>query len=441
MRIAWISELKPYEVALPNETEFRTDASRFTLHFGTWKREVNVKFVKELQPDTIGLPEQWRQIGLFPDSIPYEVYRDAEGLHMGPIIALLVGKQKELTPELLARYKDYGMEYSKLRGLIYICSVNGIRPKNKTIDGYYYAPQADGKIQWRKGTFPYPDACYRRIWVSKNKLYDDLLIQTKRKVFNSFFFNKWELWEALKTDSLIRNHLPQTKLLTRMQDIKDMLDLYESIYLKPVRSSLGRGIKKMTRLSTGYQVINRNNSKILVKNRNSAQKYLQRLKKEGPYLIQQPIPFNYQNKQVDFRVIMQKDGSEQWTCSGVIARFGINGRFYTNDVSSICPGEEALRTVYGLNDEEVSQKKDEIEAICARSCQVMEQKYGLFGDVGFDVIMDMNKKVWLLEINNCHNHTIPSYLGENQGMYRTVITRPLEYAKSLAGFTPDKLYL
>ena len=43
--------------------------------------------------------------------------------------------------------------------------------------------------------------------------------------------------------------------------------------------------------------------------------------------------------------------------------------------------------------------------ICKEACNVYDQ-YGNFGDVSFDVVVDENLNVWILEINSNHAKTI-----------------------------------
>ncbi|WP_158289650.1 YheC/YheD family protein [Paenibacillus flagellatus] len=391
-----------------------------------------------LPQGTIGLSAQLKKDVTIPDSLPYEMYADGTNLHLGPVIALLVAEQG-LTPKTLHEYRGYLADYEAIKGLIYLCSLNGINPGQKTIEGYCYNPKAGGEgAPWRKGIFPYPDVVYRRIRVSRSKRYDDLLAHTGGKIFNAYYLNKWELWDSIRSHPPIGGHLPHTRLLDHPRSLKEMLASYGSVYLKPATGSMGKGIVKLDKSSDGYLFWNRHKAKTFASSENKAWAWIRRIRKGKKYLIQQSVAMTYQNKHVDFRVILQKNGGGQWICSGIIARYGLDGRFYTNDISSISPGRDALRTVFRLTEEEVIRKEAEMISICTTACQFIEQKYGPFGDVGLDVSVDENLKVWLLEINSCHQHTIPYYLNDLD-MYRKVITLPLEYAKSWAGFTEENI--
>lgn len=435
MYIQWIPELKPNQVRLPRHAAI---PSPTLLHFGQWRRRVHVKISDQLPQETIGLPVHLKRKVTIPETLPFEMYTDGTNLHLGPVIALLVGEQG-LTPKTLNEYRRYFSDYQVIKGLIYVCALNGINPGSKTIEGYYYNPQTTGdEDPWTKGIFPYPNVVYRRIRVSKSKLYDDLHLHTGGKIFNAYFLNKWELWDSIRSSPLICSHLPDTRLLDNPTSLKKMLASYGSVYLKPATGSMGKGIVKLDKSPGGYFFLNRHKVGTLASNDNKAWAFVRRMRKGRKYLIQQSVAMTYQNKNVDFRVIMQKNGSQQWICPGIIARYGQDGRFYTNDISSISSGTDALRTVFGLNEEEAMLKESEIILICTTACQLIEQKYGPFGDLGLDVTVDPNLKVWLLEINSRHQHKIPFYLNDHQ-MYSKVVTLPLEYAKSWAGFTKENI--
>lgn len=388
-----------------------------------------------LPQNSIGLPVQMNNDFTIPDTVPYEMVIDGTNLHLGPVIALLIAK-RGLTPRLMERYRGYLANYQEIKGLIYLCSLDGINPRNKTISGVYFNPNADWDASpWVQGIFPYPHVTWRRIGVSKNRLYDDLIIHTNRRIFNPYFLNKWEFWESLRANPLISNHLPHTKLLDRPQTLHQMVALYGSVYLKPTKGAKAQGIAKLAKTSNGWLYMNKNKRKTSISSLNKAWLFLRNLHKGKRYLIQQSVAMTYQNKNIDFRVVMQKNGNQEWACSGIIARYGKEGRFYTNDVSSIGLGRDALRTVYGLNEEEAARKEEDMIQICTLTCQILDSMFGSFGDVGIDATVDPNLKVWLLEINSLHQHSLASYLQDDRQMYGKVLTQPLAYAKAWSGFS------
>jgi hypothetical protein len=132
---------------------------------------------------------------------------------------------------------------------------------------------------------------------------------------------------------------------------------------------------------------------------------------------------------------MQKDHSGKWQCTGILGKFGAKRLVTSNFVENgfLRRGRETLQDVFLLDKESALQKENEIITICKEACYVYD-KYGNFGDVGFDVVVDENLNIWILEINSNHAKNYPLYIKNNRKMYRDVYTKPLTYAKFLAGF-------
>jgi len=241
------------------------------------------------------------------------------------------------------------------------------------------------------------------------------------------------MWTVLSKAGF--THTPHTVRLNSNDNIKEMLDLYQAVYLKPATGRFGKGIQKIEKTPDGYLFKEKIGIGKCCKGLAAVFQLVERYKKNKKYIIQQAIPNNYQSKPVDFRVILQKDGNLKWVCSGIIAKIGVRGRIYTNSISSIELGREVLQEIFGLSLEQTLKKEKEMIRICTKACLIIERTYGYFGDVGIDVVVDENLKVWVLEINKSHQHDITRYLqNDDPDMYNRVVSRPLEYAKALAGF-------
>ncbi|MCD8503412.1 MAG: YheC/YheD family protein [Bacillaceae bacterium] len=98
------------------------------------------------------------------------------------------------------------------------------------------------------------------------------------------------------------------------------------------------------------------------------------------------------------------------------------------------PGVEAIKKVFDLQERDAFKKEQEMIQACTVICEQLSNCCGNYGDVGVDVILDENQKVWVLEVNKLHDHKFPLYALEDEQMYYKVITTPFEYASYLAGF-------
>lgn len=92
-----------------------------------------------------------------------------------------------------------------------------------------------------------------------------------------------------------------------------------------------------------------------------------------------------------------------------------------------------------MNEDQVQKKLDELTLLSHLICRTFDQ-YGLYGDVGIDLMVDQKGKVWVLEVNTLDTyHRFPLRVREID-LYKKVIKTPLAYARFLAGFTKDKKY-
>ncbi|WP_176762120.1 YheC/YheD family endospore coat-associated protein [Natronincola ferrireducens] len=406
------------------------------LHLGCWKKEVTVEYIENFPSDTIGLSEKLTKNFILPTDLAYKVRFEGRNIYIGPIIGLLiVSKHRILTLEFLDKYKPYLTYYNDINGLVFIASSEGINRENQTMKGYYYKP--NGNVNWVEGTFPYPDSLYRRIGISGAK-YDDLIKHMGDKIFNTYFFNKWELWECLYPYKQTRQHLPYTEVLTDVGVLDKVLSSYGTVYLKRISGQKSRGIYKVHKSEKGYHFIDRGKKEKILCNLEEVNKFIKKIKKQnGSYLIQQAIKIkNFENRSFDLRVVLQKDESKGWGLTSMIARFGGSGGVASNiglDGFAML-GKDAIKKVFDMNEKEVFLKQQEIINICKTACETLDQSIGHYGDLGIDVVIDENQKIWILEINKLHYHPYPIYALKDRQMYYDIASKPLKYANALAGF-------
>ena len=399
---------------------------RCTLHFGKWKRKVTVRLSSALPMETIDLSSKLiKAIPIY--DLPFEIKIVDQSIYIGPVIALMVTNRQKITQKILDKYHHYLQNYMGIKGLVYICSTRGINTKKKTIEGYYYTPNVkDSKQCWKKGIFPYPNSLYRRTRIP-HSLFQDLLSIIGGKIFNTPFLNKLQMWELLSTDSQLKKYLPETFQLKADKSLKLLLNKYPSLYLKPINGSFGRGIYKLekTENGNGYRLINKFGEELLTDS----------MTKQKGNIVQRDVSFQHKGRNVDFRVIMQKNRKKQWKCNAFIARYGGYKRIYTNDTASLQLGKATLIKAYKYSEEKAKAIELEIIKVCKNACKVLDSSGRHYGDLGIDIIINKNHNIWIIEINNfAQIHEIASLVNNAPELYKEVVTAPLEYAKSLAGF-------
>lgn len=396
---------------------------------------MRVLFSERLSVRTIGLSTHLFPGLTFPDHLPYECQLQNTTLLLGPVIGMIVGRQG-ISDDTFEEFESYLAKYETIKGLIYLCAESGIHTARKTIEGYYYDPhETEDNKRWKQGVFPYPGAIYRRVLL-KDSIYYDLARELRGRIFNSYLFNKFEMWNVLSREPSILPHLPDTAILKGSESLNHMLTKHKSVYLKPIYGGYGLGILKVDKNEEGFRFYNSLEVDKHTKSLVDLEDDLQQLVK-GYYLVQQAVPLTYEDRQVDFRVILQKDKSKTWKSSGMVARFGRIERIYTNEVSGVAMGVEALQEIFSITEQEAIGIEHGITYLCIKASRLLEKQYaayGEYGDLGIDVIVDQHQHIWLLEVNKFHEHDIGLYIDSDPELYERMVTTPLEYAKALAGF-------
>jgi hypothetical protein len=371
---------------------------------------------------------------LIPGNLSYQIRFEENTIKLGPVIGLLMASDKErLTRGRLKKLLDYSTRYSEINGLIIALSADEIDFDKKLVKGYYYNPDNKGKqLPWEEGVFPLPDAVYQRVDISED-IRLNLKKATNNSLFNSKYFNKWEFWRMISMAGLQEGYLPETRLLTSLKDIDHLLLHHEEAYIKPINGTLSRGIYKVKNIGDIYEFQDKEGNAVSVNSKEEAQKHISKITGGHRYLVQQAIkPIKVEGRHLDFRVIMQKDHTMEWSCTGIVAFIGRRGDICTN-WGTVSTFENILSRYFKFNQQQISGKRQEVIARCRRICETLDQRGENFGDLGFDVIIDSNLKPWILEANKRHYHTVPLWINDYKTFYE-VKANPIRYAAALGGF-------
>ncbi|WP_216830688.1 YheC/YheD family endospore coat-associated protein [Alkalihalobacterium elongatum] len=433
MYISWVPTKEVDVMYLPEQlkNEIKFSNSKITFHFGSWNKEVSIEYKEDLPSNTIGLSHNLQLDVFIPDDLFYDVITTENSISIGPVILYLVSKNLYKRLDLL--FKRIKNNVS-LNGLIIVSTVSRIDTHNRKIKGYYFKPKTESKLAtWKSGIFQYPGAIFKRVSVPIS-INEHLIQMTKGGVFNSRFFNKWDIWEWLSPNTLIRNHLPDTQEFNTIDQINSMLEIYSSVYLKPIKGSQGKGIIQVKRYENVFQVIDDKNRVSTITDLKQHSLIKKVLKSKKRYMIQQGVPIEHHSRNVDFRMYVQKDATKKWKCSGLIARFGKPGSITTNlhHLDYLLQGKQAFEKIFGLNGEEAKLLEKKVVTICIKACELLDE-HGCYGDIAIDFIIDKEQHVWILEMNKRYGYKSFSIM-EDQPLYGEIIQNPFLYASALAGF-------
>ncbi|WP_066320415.1 YheC/YheD family protein [Bacillus sp. FJAT-29814] len=436
IKITHMTEPDTIEFTMKFAEVYDINSKKLIIRIGAWVREMVVNINDELPEDTIGLPKELKEYFTVPEELSYEMVIKNRTLTIGPVIAFVAYRGKRtLSPKSLELYKHRFTNYKKVNGLVFICAASGINPSTKTIEGYYYNPNGkDANTRWMYGVFPYPNAVYKRKPIDGYR-YNDLVSTIGDRIINSFFFLKADITQMTQRDKNFQKYFPYSEMLDTEEQLSRLIEQYQFVYIKPSNGRQGIGIYKVTRdLSGNYQFMDRRKKVFSLAKGGQLNHFLNKCKRKK-YIIQQGIDSEVNNQQVDFRVYAQKNKMGQWVCQGMIGRLAKKGSVVTNlaFTEKLLPGLEAIKTIFQADNKNAKKIQDEIYKQCIGVCEELDKKFGKYGDVAIDVIVDASQRVWILEINKDFGYQSLVKL-KNRKLLRTLRTTPFEYAKTLAGF-------
>jgi hypothetical protein len=406
-----------------------------TLSAGESRQRIEVVLDPELNKDELRISSDIIEELSVPTDIRYQIILERKTINIGPIIGLLMATGKEsMTRVRLRKLLHYSVVYPTIQGLLLAFSAEDIDFENRLVKGYYYDPALRGKtMPWKEGVFPIPDSIFQRTNLSE-EVRVRLKKETRNRLFNSNYFNKWEFWNMVSGAKPYLSCLPETRLYKSMEDIDFMLSRHDTVYIKPINGTLSRGLYRITRTDDGYGFQGNQGSEVIELNsKEEAESYIANIVGKRSYIVQQAIsPLKVRDRHLDFRVIMQKDHSMVWSCTGIVGFIGNVGDICTNwGFTSTFEG--ILKKYFDLSQKEIFKKKQEIIAVCKKVCEMLDQRDENYGDLGFDVMIDKDLKIWILEANKRHYHTVPLWINDMQ-MYYEIKSKPIRYAAALTGF-------
>lgn len=426
MNIKWIlTDIKNQIYLSQDIANDFSSKKKIEIQFGQWRHKVSVEMNTDLPLNTIAISKDIAKRFNIPIELPFEIAIDNNTIKIGPVIGIMISFKRFFNREHIGRTIDY----KKLKGLLFICELEDVDLEEKTINGYYYNPSGKTqKTQWIEGTFPFPDVLYNRKKELPEKLYNQL-IQHDVKVFNSHYLNKWQQFKVFSENPKLESFLPKTTKLSKSSLIR-MLEDYNEIYVKPTTRANGEGIRLISKNENGYTLTENDSSSQSFHNIDSLYKALERKN----YVLQQSVAYKTENRNVDFRVLLQKDATKQWNSPGFVCKVSIENSIITNleKRSVLLPGLEALTSIYQLSPEQAKEKEKEMVKLCVSLAEAIEEKGIHLGDVAFDIIIDSNLKLWILEIQIRYGVFRKKKI-EYELFYKLMVN-PLYYAKALAGF-------
>lgn len=328
-------------------------------------------------------------------------------------------------------------------GYYFVFDLNSVNWDELTVEGYFYDPFLKF---WNRYKVPFPDVVYNKILSrsrenrpDSQRFIERLHTMTKAKFFNEKYFHKWEIYERLSKIEELAHLIPETYYNPSLPQIHDMIRRYPIVYFKPVNGFMGLGIYQVSASQNRIIVRYRRNNRNMTKVYPSIQSFLQTelpYPKRREYVIQQGIDLLRVNGQpLDFRIHLNKNIENEWIVTGIGAKVAGKGSITTHMKAggTILSPQRALEQVFPNKAEELLQK---LHDTGIKISEALEQSFNKpLGELGIDVGIDQNGKLWLFEVNSKPGRAIFYKIQNLRSIEWYCNKLLLEYSIHLANFS------
>lgn len=347
------------------------------------------------------------------DSMPPIDVHSREERANRPVLAILtMDADNMLFRGNRSNFADLIVTGQSMGFIVYVLTVKQLVLSRSSLKGFVYNRETS---TWHQRLLPFPNIIYNRIPTREDELQPSVQLKLaackknpRIMLFNSSFFNKWELFEWLRQSKLTKRYIPMTRKLETINGLVRMMRRHSFLYLKPEDGKAGKGIMTimvMPEKQLPYRLKIQENKKSSTYNCSSVTKLwnrVQRQSSDGAYIAQQGIKLAaFNDRNFDLRVLVQKNNRGQWDVTGIGARLaGISS--ITTHVPRGGMIEDPLKLLASSFDELQARKllvKAKNTAILIAK-QIERASGQTLGEMSMDLGVDNKGDIWFFEANS-----------------------------------------
>ncbi len=369
---------------------------------------------------------------------------DTSVISAGPLIGVLLSSYETDLPAkpfgAMTQFCKEAAEAARIQGAhIYFFTPKQISGNQSYVTGWTY-----GRT-WQQQPMPLPDVIYNRLNTRKLenlpavKQFFRHLNEQQTAIFNEKFLDKTEVFNTLSTNMLVDKYLPESRVFKGYSSLKTMTLKHNTLFIKPVRGSLGKGIIRISQEQSNFRAEHatvNGSKKQQFPNLQKLYSHLFSKRKTSSYQIQQGLQLiEIQRRPVDFRALVQKNRLGDWSVTSVVARIAGNQHFVSNLArgGTLCKVEEAIsrsNMIGRVNGLDIANRLKKAALLIAQGIDDGIEAH--FGELGIDFAVDRYGRVWLLEVNSkpSKNDNTPM----QEGKIRPSVKKMISYSRYLTQF-------
>lgn len=242
--------------------------------------------------------------------------------------------------------------------------------------------------------------------------------------------NKWTKTKWLQSDRKLKPFVPDTKPFTRAS-LVEMLNRYGMVYFKPTTGTGGNGIVRIVKVSGGRFRLKINTRTDEAHSVEDLFRRLQKTARGRSYLLQKGIYLKTsKGRPFDMRTTVQKTKQGKWVHTTMFVKLGLQNKVVTNyhQGGKLTLVEPTLRRA-GYKTAEIERYKRELRTLGLETGRCFDRYNRRFKELGLDVALDREGRLWILEVNTRPNYYALKTLPD-KSHYRTVVRYGKEYGRT-----------
>ena len=368
-----------------------------------------------------------------------------DSTNQGPVLGIFV-KPTRLSVDNSTTDLDHILAGLANNFICYLFSLDSIDWTYKKIKGLTFDLDSN---QWSYRWLPLPDVIYdrgsgfaesekERVTKIRAKFRDDLKIKT---INSRDYIGKWNTYNYLLSHDFVAKYLPVTIRYQNFNDVLIMLRSYKFIFIKSFYGKRGQEVMSIEKAGSNnsYKVATFSNGlrEIEISNTQELKKTVEEFMDNntgGSFLVQQGVRLlNYKNRPFDIRILLIKDSQGKWQAINSYARIAAKEyQIITNySVGSEC---NFYSNIYPelLKQSNVNiPTPKEISNTTVKIAYHIEKEFGSFGELGLDIAVDINGKLWFLEVNTKPDKDLVEGLDDNRQVIHPQFQAIFDYARFL----------
>lgn len=403
-----------------------------------------IMYTNESNSNILYLSEDLKSLINIPDNSLLQIRKLQQNyIEIGPLVGVFISSKKAAAlseDKTDSVYDQMSSAINKLKGICCFFSVGDIDWERKFVKGFV---KEDSK--WTAHILPLPTVIYDRCFGSYGRNHG---IEFRKRLGSQYHvinsmpkLAKWETIRALRKNPRLLESIPQTSIYNSYKDLENALMTCDNVYLKPDALYKGKGVYRVSKESNGrFKIENRTTTENVVKFLDDLSGIDEIISHYsvigGGYLIQEEIKKAcYGEYPFDFRLLYQKNWQGSWQPSGIAIRVGALGSIITSPRSggSVVEFSRVLKDTFGEGTDTKNGLYENVLSIGKEIVTTLEKEFGDCVELGLDMTIDINKKIWVIEVNGKPLKVSLKRLNDNALIARCY-SRPIEYAVFLTGF-------